>query len=197
MLDLRKAYLALLSASASAEGKRWIVDKSLFNMLHLPLIHLLFPASPIVHVLRHPLDVMLSVFSQNFLWGNDWSLTMADTAQAIERTWRHVEQLVPRIQGLHYKRVGYENTIHDPEVNVRRLLEFVGASYHPACLKFYENRRVARTASYEQISRPIYSTSVERYRNYIPHISPTIVDILRPVAGSMDYVIRSTPEIYT
>ena len=122
---------------------------------------------------------------------------MMDTAQAIERTWRHIDQLVPRIHGLHYKRVGYENAIREPDVNIRRLLEFLGASYHPACLKFYENRRVARTASYEQISRPIYSTSIERYRNYIPHIAPAIVDILRPVAGSMGYVIRNTPQTYT
>jgi tetratricopeptide (TPR) repeat protein len=197
LLDLREAYLARLTAQENIVGKRWIVDKSLFNMLHLPLIHLLFPASPVIHVLRHPMDSVLSVFSQNFLWGNDWSLTMADTARAIERTWRHVEHLAPRIEGLRYMRISYENTVQEPDMNIRALLEFIGAAYDTACLKFHENRRVARTASYEQISRPIYSTSVERYRNYIPHIAPEVVDALRPVANSMGYAILDTPQTYT
>ena len=189
LLDLRDAYMERLTAQEGTQGKRWIVDKSLFNMLHLPLIHLLFPAAPVIHVLRHPLDSMLSVFSQNFLWGNDWSLTLADTAHAIARTWRHVEQLAPRIDKLRYMRVGYETTIHEPELSIRDLLQFIGAAYHPACLKFHENRRVARTASYEQISRPIYSSSIQRYRNYISHMPPQAVDAVRPVAASMGYVI--------
>lgn len=189
LLDLRDAYMERLTAQEGSQGKRWIVDKSLFNMLHLSLIHLLFPAAPIIHVLRHPLDSMLSVFSQNFLWGNDWSLTLADTAQAIARTWRHVERLRPRIDELRYMRVGYENTIREPDMSIRGLLEFIGATYHPACMKFHENKRVARTASYEQISRPIYSSSIERYRKYIFHMPPQVVDALRPVANSMGYVI--------
>jgi hypothetical protein len=49
---------------------------------------------------------------------------------------------------------------------------------------------VARTASYEQISQPIYSTSVERYFNYMPFIAPEVAGILHPVASSMGYAIR-------
>lgn len=194
LLDLRKEYLARLMTQGDFCGKRWVIDKSLFNMLHLPLIHLLFPESPVIHVLRHPMDSVLSVFSQNFLWGNDWSLTMADTAQAFERTWRHVERVVPRMAALRYIRIRYEDTIAQPDASIHGMLEFMGAVYDPACLNFHENKRVARTASYEQISRPIYSTSVNRYLNYMPHIEPGVIAALNPVAVSMGYVIRENTQ---
>ncbi len=194
LLDLRKEYLARLMTQGDFSGKRWVIDKSLFNMLHLPLIHLLFPESPVIHVLRHPMDSVLSVFSQNFLWGSDWSLTMPGTAQAFERTWRHVERLVPPMAELRYMRVRYEDTIAQADASIRGMLAFIGADYDPACLDFHENKRVARTASYEQISRPLYSTSVERYLNYMPHIEPGVIATLRPVAASMGYLIRENTQ---
>lgn len=189
LLDFRADYLALLMKRGDFSGKHWVVDKSLFNMLYLPLIHLLFSKSPIIHMLRHPLDVVLSVHSQNFLWGNDWSLAMPDTARAFSRTWTHVERMMPKLEGLRYMQGRYEDTVRDAEGNIRAMLDFIGADYDPACLNFYENRRVARTASYEQISQPIYSTSVERYFNYMPFIEPEVISILHPIASSMGYAI--------
>jgi hypothetical protein len=189
LLDFRANYLTLMMKRGDFSGKRWVVDKSLFNMLYLPLIHLLFPQSPIIHMLRHPLDVVLSVHSQNFLWGNDWSLAMPDTARAFSHTWTHVERMIPKLDGLRYMRCRYEDTVANAEENIRTILGFIGADYDPACLNFYENKRVARTASYEQISQPIYSTSVERYFNYMPFIEPEVISTLHPIASSMGYAI--------
>lgn len=69
LLEFRADYLALMMKRGDFSGKRWVIDKSLFNMLHLPLIHLLFPQSPIIHMLRHPLDVVLSVYSPELSLG--------------------------------------------------------------------------------------------------------------------------------
>lgn len=189
LLEFRAAYLADLTKRANATGQRWVIDKSLFNMLHLPLIRLLFPGSPVIHALRHPMDAVLSVHSQNFLWGNDWSLTMADTARAFQLTWSHVDATAPRLEGLHYLRCRYEDMIADTEAGIRAMLAFIGADYDPACLRFHENGRVARTASYEQISRPVYSTSVGRYLDYLPFIASEVIGILGPVAASMGYTM--------
>jgi tetratricopeptide (TPR) repeat protein len=194
LLELRKNYLARLAGAGCTSGK-WVIDKSLFNMLHLPMIHLLFPESPIVHVLRHPMDTVLSVFSQNFLWGNDWSLTLPNTAQAFERTWLHVERIVPQMPDLRYMRIRYEDLIAATDFGIRRMLAFLGADYQSVCLDFHENKRVARTASYEQISRPIYSTSVERYLNYMSHIEPEVIATLRPVAASMGYILSENTKL--
>jgi tetratricopeptide (TPR) repeat protein len=195
LLEFRSGYLAHLMKQKDFSGKRWVVDKSLFNMLHLPLIRLLFPESPVIHVLRHPLDSVISVYSQNFLWGNDWSLTMPDIARAFERTWMHAGRMAPRLERLRYMRFRYEDIIAGPEGSVRSMLGFIGADYDPACLNFHENSRVARTASYEQISQPIYSTSVERYFNYMPFIAPEVADTLHPVASSMGYAIRECAQV--
>jgi hypothetical protein len=191
LLDFRAEYLACLKLQKDISGKRWVIDKSLFNMLHLPLIHLLFPEAPVIHALRHPLDSVLSVYSQNFLWGNDWSLSMLDTAHAFHRTWTYVARMAPRLDGLRYMQLRYEDTVVNIEGSIRLMLNFIGADYDPACVNFYENKRVARTASYEQISQPIYSTSVERYFNYMPFIEPEVVSILNPVASSMGYAVRT------
>lgn len=197
LLDLRQQYMAALIAKADSSGKRWVVDKTLFNMLHLPLIHLLFPSSPIVHVVRHPLDTLLSVYSQNFLWGNDWSFTMPDAAHAFDRTWRHVQLMMPALEGLHYFKIHYEDVTVEPEVNIRRMLAFIGVAYHPACINFHKNKRVARTASYEQVARPIYSSSIERYLNYLPYIEPEVISSLRPATESMGYSIQENIELKT
>lgn len=190
LLDLRQAYLDYLVKKAQdIPEKRWITDKSLFNMLHLPLIRLLFPDAPVIHVIRHPLDTLISVYMQNFLWGNDWSMTMKDAAHAFSRTAQHVQRILPVLDGLHYLPVRYEAMIQEPESHIRAMLALAGADYHPACLDFHRNRRVARTASYEQVSRPIYQDSVGRYQRYLPYIEPEVVTGLRPVIESLHYTI--------
>lgn len=83
----------------------------------------------------------------------------------------------------------YEDTVMNADGAIRAILSFIGADYDPACLNFYENKRVARTASYEQVSQPIYSTSVERYFDYMPFIEPEVISTLHPIASSMGYAI--------
>lgn len=189
--NFRSEYLACLRQQKNFSGKHWVVDKSLFNMLHLPLIRLLFPEAPIIHVLRHPLDSVLSVYSQNFLWGNDWSLTMLNTARAFHCTWTHVVQMVPKLKELRYMQCRYEDIVANIEVNIHAMLDFIGTDYDPACLNFYENKRVSRTASYEQASQPIYSTSIERYIHYMPFIESDVISLLHSVAVSMGYAINT------
>lgn len=195
LLDLRQQYLEYLVKKAgniSAQdipGKRWITDKSLFSMLHLPLIRLLFPDAAVIHVIRHPLDTLLSVYMQNFLWGNEWSMTMKDSAHAFSRTAQHVQRILPVLGGLRYLPVRYEALIAEPESHIRSMLALAGADYHSSCLDFHHNRRVARTASYEQVSRPIYQDSVRRYARYLPYIEPEVITGLHPVIESLHYTI--------
>lgn len=192
LLDLRQQYLDHLAEKAQdTSKKRWITDKSLFNMLHLPLIRLLFPDAAVIHVIRHPLDTLLSVYMQNFLWGNDWSMTMKDAAHAFSRTAQHVQRILPALDGLRYLPVRYEAMITEPESHIRAMLALAGADYHPACLDFHRNRRVARTASYEQVSRPIYQDSVRRYQRYLPYIEPEVIAALQPVIKFLHYTIET------
>ena len=69
-------------------------------------------------------------------------------------------------------RVDYERVVDDVESEVRRLLEFCALPFEDACLNFHETKRAVRTASSEQVRRPIYSEGLEQWVNYEPFLGP-------------------------
>ncbi len=172
---------------AIAEGATWFTDKMPLNETHLGLIALLFPAAPILHVLRHPLDIVLSAFSNQLTHG----FLCAFDLESAARHYALVTELVERTRAeiaLRYLPVRYEELVAHQEAGVRRMLDFVGAPFDPACLAFHENRRYARTASYAQVAEPLYDRSVFRYRHYLRHLEP-VLPILRPAIEKLGYAI--------
>ncbi|MBP2314352.1 tetratricopeptide repeat-containing sulfotransferase family protein [Azospirillum soli] len=168
-------------------GKSLFTDKMPFNELHLGLIALTFPSAPVVHVLRHPLDVVLSMMSHDLTHG-------FNCASSLESAARHCGRMLDLVA--HYRRemplrylpLRYEDLVQDLEPNVRRLLGFVGLGFDRRCLRFDENRRYARTASYAQVTEKLYSRSLYRYRNYMRHLKP-VIPLLEPAIHSLGYEI--------
>jgi hypothetical protein len=68
--------------------------------------------------------------------------------------------------------VPYEHMAHDFEASVREILSFCGLDWDERCLRFYETKRTVTTASYEQVRRPIYQSSIGRWKNYAAHLGP-------------------------
>ncbi len=172
---------------AIGAGVTWFTDKMPLNETHLGLIALLFPQAPILHVLRHPLDIMLSAFSNQMTHGFFCAFDLESAA----RHYALVAELVERYRAemtLRYLPVRYEELVGAQEAGVRRMLDFVGAPFDPACLAFHENRRYARTASYAQVAEPLYDRSVFRYRHYLRHLEP-VLPILRPAIEKLGYRI--------
>jgi hypothetical protein len=186
--NLRDFYLQRVRQLGVVEpGKAWFTDKMPLNETHLGLIGLLFPDAPIIHMLRHPLDIVLSMFSNHLTHG-------FYCASALESAARHyvlIADLVAHYRSqmtLKYLTVRYEDIIDDQETHVRRMLDFVGADFDSRCLQFHENRRYARTASYAQVTEKLYSSSRYRYRRYLKHLAP-IIPILEPVIARLGYTI--------
>ncbi len=165
----------------------WFTDKMPLNETHLGLIHLMFPNSPVIHLLRHPLDVVLSVYSNLLTHGFCCSYAL-DTAALhyvrVSRLVAHYRAALP----LRYLPVRYEDIVVDQEREVRRLLDFVGLPFDPACLNFHENRRYARTASYAQVTEKLYDRSRYRYRSYLRQLAP-VIPLLEPVITGLGYEI--------
>lgn len=193
---LRESYLrAARLAGVPAEGDhgprpaaRWFTDKMPLNETHLGLIALLFPESPLIHLIRHPLDVVLSVFSNHLTHG----YYCAAELETIARHYGLVMDLVAHYRGqmtLRYLPLRYEDVVAAPEASVRRLLGFIGADFDPACLAFHENRRHARTASYAQVTEPLYDRSLGRYRHYLAELAP-VIPILAPLIERLGYQIE-------
>jgi hypothetical protein len=186
--NLRDYYLQRArQLGATPAGAHWFTDKMPLNETHLGLIGLIFPQAPILHILRHPLDVVLSVFSNHLTHG----FYCAYDLTSIARHYVLVMELVEhyrREMPLHYLAVRYEDVIDSQEEKVREMLEFVGAPFDPACLAFHENRRYARTASYAQVTEKLYDRSRFRYRAYRDELKP-VMPMLEPIIQRLGYAI--------
>ena len=160
----RDYYLCHL-ASCTTLAPRYITDKMPLNVNYLPLIHLLFPGARIIQMLRHPLDVCLSVYFTNFSTGNPFAWDLRDTASRLAdiTDWaRHCRQQL--CMPIHECR--YENLVANPEDEIKKVLRYLELPWHAQCLDFHKSRRLATTASYEQVTQPLYTRSVARHHHY-------------------------------
>jgi tetratricopeptide (TPR) repeat protein len=165
----------------------WFTDKMPLNETHLGLIGLIFPAAPLLHVLRHPLDVVLSVFSNHLTHGFYCAYDLDSIAQhmvLVHDLVAHYRAQMP----LRYLPVRYEDIVARQEPSVRAMLGFVGEAFDPLCLRFHENRRYARTASYAQVTEQLYDTSRFRYRDYLTHLQP-LLPTLAPLIERLGYSV--------
>lgn len=161
-------------------------DKMPLNETHLGLIALIFPASPLLHVIRHPLDVMVSAFSNHFTHGFCCATALETAALHYARVFDLIAHYRAAMPEARYLAVRYEDIISRQEETVRLLLAFIGEDFDPACLTFHENRRYARTASYAQVTEPLYDRSVGRWLRYRQHLAP-VLPILAPAIAQLGY----------
>jgi len=186
---LRDLYLSEAALhGAIVPGKRWFTDKMPLNEVHLGLIHILFPKSPIVHLVRHPLDVVLSVFSNWLTHGFNCAVSLETAARhyaLVADLLEHYKKALP----LNFQALRYEDLVADQEAEVRTLFGFIGEAFDPAALSFHENPRYARTASYAQVTEKLYDRSVYRYRNYRRHLEP-VIPILMPAIERLGYTVE-------
>lgn len=182
---LRDAYLSLARDAGAVGEAPWFTDKMPLNETRLGLVRLLFPDSPVIHVIRHPLDVVLSCYMNELTHGNHCALDLETLAfhyaQVMELTEQHVAEL-----GLRYLRLRYEDLVQNPETELRRLLDFIGEPWEARCLDFHRSPRLARTASYAQVAQPLYRTAQDRWRAYRDQLEP-IVPQLQSLLGRLGF----------
>jgi len=188
--ELRDYYLSRSSKSGIfRQGADFFTDKMPLNETHLGLISLLFPKSPIIHVVRHPLDILLSVYSNHLTHGYYCAAQMETIAQHFILTadlMQHYKQHL----NMRFLSVRYEDVVVDQEKNVRKILDFIGVDFDDKCLRFEENTRYARTASYAQVTEKLYDRSRYRYRPYLKHLAP-VIELLTPVIERLGYKIEA------
>lgn len=184
--ELRDYYLERVrQLGIIEEGAAWFTDKMPLNETHLGLIALMFPRSPIIHVLRHPLDIVLSTFSNHLTHGFYCSYALETAAKHFALTMDLIEHYRGQMT-LRYLPVRYEDIVDDQEGSIRRMLDFIGEDFDERCLAFHENRRYARTASYAQVTERLYDRSRYRYRHYRKELEPAVA-ILEPLIHRLGY----------
>jgi tetratricopeptide (TPR) repeat protein len=149
----------------------FFIDKMPNNFAHTGLIHLILPNAKIIDARRHPLGCCFSGFKQHFARGQAFSYDLTDIGRYYAdyvALMDHFDTVLPgRVH-----RVIYEAMIEDPEGQIRALLDHCGLPFEAACLSFHENDRAVRTASSEQVRRPIFKDAVEHWQNFESNLGP-------------------------
>lgn len=186
---LRARYWSSVAQYLERRPGARLVDKNPFNFCRLQLIMALFPEARLIFVTRHPCDVVLSCFMQNFGFSDAtrgfW--TIGDSAQIYDRAisiWLlQRARLKPECLDL-----WYEDVVVDLPLQLRRMAEFLGIEVDPAMLDFHRHAQSRRinTPSYSQVVRPLYGSSVQRWHRYRPWFAAVEPRLLE-LAGLMGY----------
>lgn len=195
--ELRRRYLTMVCRTVPRQWDARIVDKNPLNMLWLPFIHRLFPNARYILALRHPCDVILSCYMQNFrsnmLAAACTTLErLASAYVASMRSWlHHVELLQP--QALNVRN---EDLIADPAGQASRIGAFLGLEDPSPLLRFDQHARekgFIATPSYTQVIQPINSKGMNRWLKYRAYLEP-VLPILEPMLRQWGYSTDVEPE---
>ena len=148
-------------------------DKMPNNFRHIGLIHLIMPNAKIIDARRYSLDCCFSMFKQLFAQGQEFSYGLAEAGsyyKSYVRLMDHWDRVLPN----KILRVNNEDIIEDLEGQVRRMLEFLELPFEEECISFYETDRSVRTASSEQVRRPINKEGMERWKPYSRNLKPLL-----------------------
>jgi tetratricopeptide (TPR) repeat protein len=185
---LGERYLAT-TRSYRKSAAPFFIDKMPNNWLYIGLIHLILPNAKIIDARRHPLGCCFSAFKQHFARGQNFSYDLAD----LGRYYRDYVDLMAHTDSAlpgRVHRVFYESMIENTEAEIRRLLDYCALPFEEQCLRFYENERAVRTASSEQVRRPIFRDGMDHWRHYEPWLGP-----LKEALGSVLELYPSVPDM--
>jgi tetratricopeptide (TPR) repeat protein len=186
----RSAYFAELDLHVRNGFSGLVVDKLPLNLLGAPFIQAMFPGAHIIFMQRHPCDAVLSGFMQSFVMNEAMAsfLTIeasADLYDSVMSGWFAIRQAFP----LNVHTVCYERLIDDAESELRPLVDFLGLEWNDNMLahtKTAMKRGAIITPSYDQVTEPLSTRSVGRWKRYRNQLEP-VLPVLLPWAERLGY----------
>ena len=186
----RKRYFEMASGFVGLRDDTILVDKSPLHLQRLPQIVRLFPEARVILALRHPADVVLSCFMSSFRL-NASMANFLDLETAAEfydlsfKLWENARGLFP----VEVRTVIYEEMIEEPEAALRPIIESLGLFWDSQVLDHQRTARtrgVISTASYAQVTKPLYTDARGRWHRYRRHLEP-VLPILAPWIRKFGY----------
>jgi tetratricopeptide (TPR) repeat protein len=169
LLRLGEKYLS--DTRVYRTGKPRFLDKMPNNFRHVGLIHLMLPNARIIDARREPMACCFGNLKQLFAKGQEFTYSIEDIARYY-RTYLELMRHWDRVLPGRVLRVQHEDLVDDLEGNVRRILDYCGLAFEPACVEFHKTERSVRTASSEQVRQPIYREGLDQWRHYEPWLEP-------------------------
>jgi tetratricopeptide (TPR) repeat protein len=152
-------------------GRPFFIDKMPNNFRHVGLIRLMLPNAKIIDARRDPMSCCFSNLKQLFAQGQEFTYSIEDIARYY-RTYldlmRHWDDVLPGA----VLRVQHEDVIDDLDGAVRRILDYCGLDFEPACVEFHKTRRSVRTPSSEQVRQPIFRDGLDQWKKFEPWLGP-------------------------
>jgi tetratricopeptide (TPR) repeat protein len=164
-------------------GMPYFIDKNPNNFEFVGLLSLVLPNAKIINARRHPLDSCFGTYKQLFAKGQPFSYDLTEIGEyylQYQRLMDHWQVVLPG----KVLDVRYEDVVADLDSQVRRILGHCQLPFEEACLRFHETDRAVKTASSEQVRRPIYSSSVNLWRNYESHLDE-LIEVLEPLLAAL------------
>jgi tetratricopeptide (TPR) repeat protein len=168
-LRLGEKYLA--DTRIYRAGKPYFIDKMPNNFRHIGLIHLMLPNAKIIDARREPMACCFGNLKQLFANGQEFTYSMEDIARYYRTYLDLMAHWNVALPGK-VLQVAHEAVVDDLEGNVRRILDFCGLAFEPACLEFHKTTRSVRTASSEQVRQPIFREGLDQWKHYEPWLRP-------------------------
>ena len=179
----RERYFAGVATVTDLDDATIVIDKHPMHLNKVPVIRRLFPDARFILALRHPCDVLLSCFITNFRLNDAMSnfLVLDDAAALYDLTFRNW-QASTALFGVTPETIVYEDLVADPEAVLRPLFDALALPWADGQFDHRDAARargVIRTASYAQVTEPIYRHAAGRWHRYAGHLA-AILPVLEP-----------------
>ena len=180
LIDLRSSDAESLSQDYCdatdyfSEGKKVISNKALNLPTQVGFLSKILPCSRAIMLHRHPLDNAVSCYTTNLLSAGHLYTNSLD---ALGRVWVERKKMADMwldILQIPVMELHYENLVADQRGETERIIEFLDLPWQEDCMEFHKSKYVARTISYDQVNRKMYSTSSGRWKNYEKHLGPVM-----------------------
>ena len=171
MQTMSTEYLNMLGKNAETDNINRIINKLPSNCVRLTIIKKLFPNSRIIHCIRNPMDTCLSIYFQLFQGMHSYAYNLKKLG-TFYRNYQKVMKHQTETLGIEVMDIHYEDLVNDQEHWSKQLVDYLGLEWDAACLNFDKSGRHVKTASVDQVNKPIYSSSIHRWKHYEKYLGP-------------------------
>ncbi|MEC7701501.1 MAG: tetratricopeptide repeat protein [Pseudomonadota bacterium] len=171
--EMGDLYVELSRARQVGGEFKHVSDKMPSNYMNIGLIASILPNAKIIHCMRDPIDTCLSCYKQNFYTGQSWSYDLEELADEYQRYLDLMAYWDKVLPGKIFH-ISYEDTVNDVETQARKLIDYIGLEWNDACATPHKKERAVLTASKMQVTKPVYTSSVQKWKRFEEHLQPLV-----------------------
>ncbi len=163
---------AFLNAQAGrAKGARYVTEKNPSNVTIASLIHCVLPKAKMLHIQRHPVDTLLSIWMTPIRTGLPFVYNRQHIVSAYRDYLRLVSHLADTLPPGVFATFQYEEITSKPAATIDAMFEHLGLPTEGACLHPERSKRTVRTPSSYQVRQPINTNSQSKWVQYEPWLA--------------------------